>query len=55
MEWGQGDSWISQRLEALHGMPCASQGVKLTDDDDGLQSTSHSTHRTFCGDATCQN
>jgi len=21
MEWGQGDSWRSQRLEALHGCP----------------------------------
>jgi len=21
LEWGQGDSWIQQRLEALHGCP----------------------------------
>jgi hypothetical protein len=34
MERDQGDSWRSQRLEALHGRPMLHKRVKGLDDDD---------------------
>jgi hypothetical protein len=36
MERGQGDSWRSQRLVALHGCPMPPQRVKGLDDDNDV-------------------